>query len=157
MGTELRDAELTVAMAAVRVFAGVISRSMESVESLVSVSQLRVLVVMSREPNLNVGSLARVLSVHASNATRTCDRLVDLGLVEREQSAEDRRQVHLRLTVAGRATVETVLRAREREMSRLLGSMSAAERLRVLTGLRELVERAGEPPVIPADGPAPDL
>ena len=47
---------------------------------------------------------------HAGGAmTRVCDRLVELGFLERDRDTQDRRKVNLRLTRSGRETVERLV------------------------------------------------
>ncbi|MGI8721983.1 MAG: MarR family transcriptional regulator [Geodermatophilaceae bacterium] len=53
--------------------------------------------------------MAEAPGVHASNATRTVDRLVVAGLIDRRDSPADRRQLELTLTSKGRDLVESVM------------------------------------------------
>ena len=50
---------------------------------------------------LLTSELAKKFDVANPTITRTVDRLVELGLVERKQDANDRRKIYLRLTEAG--------------------------------------------------------
>ena len=55
-------------------------------DTTVSVPQMRVLVLLWTGEPLNLSAVAEGLGVNASNASRTCDRLVAAGLVERAAS-----------------------------------------------------------------------
>ncbi len=83
---------------------------------------------------LTPGALLRQTMVTSGTMTNRVDRLAHRGLVERSPDPSDRRGVLVRLTVAGRRTVdgafETLL-ASERE---LLADLSPADR-RALAGL----------------------
>ncbi len=53
-------------------------------------------------------ALSRELAIEAPTLTRALDRLEAKGLVNRERSTQDRRQVHLTLTPAGQAVAQHV-------------------------------------------------
>src|SRR4051794_22456310 len=95
------DRDLDVLMRAARMLVSIAAASLAQVEGVVTTPQLRVLVLAGTRPDLNVSAVAADLDVHPSNATRTVDRLVESGLLERSESAVDRRHVRLRLTPAG--------------------------------------------------------
>src|SRR6476619_2189486 len=74
----------------------------------VTLLQHRVLVLLAVGGEQAVGDIAAELGVNPSNATRHCDRLQRLGLVERQRSASDGRVVHIARTPAGRTVIEAV-------------------------------------------------
>jgi DNA-binding MarR family transcriptional regulator len=69
--------------------------------------------------------------------TRLVDRLEKKALVERQRSTEDRRQVVVRLTRAGREVLAPIDRSVERLDAELLGKLSQTE----LKQLLKLLER----------------
>ena len=85
-------ADITPLMLASRAVAAAMVRSLESVDASVSVPQMRVLVLLWTGEPLNLSAVAEGLGVNASNASRTCDRLVSAGLVDRGELTADRRQ-----------------------------------------------------------------
>src|SRR4249919_3401984 len=99
-------------------------RALESVDRSVSVPQMRVLVLLWTGEPLNLSAVADGLGVNASNASRTCDRLVAAGLVDRGELAVDRRHVTLTLTERGRAFVEALMERRERELALIVARMA---------------------------------
>lgn len=131
-------------MAASRVFVAVIAASMAEVDATVSPLQFRSLVIVSAQGPLNVSALADQLGVHASNATRVCDRLVRDELLERTQSDLDRRHLELTLTAAGRGIVSGVMERRRVALTRVLSEMTPQQRLALTQGLRAFGEAAGE-------------
>lgn len=135
--------QLDAVLAAARVLAGVTAESISQVDDVVTVPQLRVLVLTSTEGRLNLGAVARALGVHASNATRTVDRLVNAGLLHRRDDPADRRQVELTLTDQGAALVDAVLSHRRTWAMRTLSQMPADDRRALVPVLRSLVEAAG--------------
>ena len=100
-GNRVEDAG-GAALLASRALVGVAARSLASVEGTITLVQYRALVVLASEDVLNVGSLAEALGIHASTATRLCDRLSEKGLIDRKTSAESRREVVVGLTADGR-------------------------------------------------------
>ena len=69
---------------------------------------------------VRVTSLAEMLGVDAPSVTRKIQQLERQGLVVRHSDPEDGRASRIRLTPAGRRTLERVLRARRAWLDRLL-------------------------------------
>ena len=115
-------------MAASRVITAVVVRSLSAVDARLSVPQLRVLVMVSNEQGLSVNEVARGLGVNASNASRTCERLVASGLLNRDEHADDRRRVVLTLTSKGRKLVRSVMDRRRDELMSVIARMAPADR-----------------------------
>ena len=110
-------------------------RALASLGPSVTVPQMRVLVLLWTGEPLNVTAVAEGLSVNASNASRTVDRLVTAGLVERVERPVDRRHVALTLTDDGRAFVEQLMRRREQELAVIVDRMSEADRQCLMAAL----------------------
>ena len=70
--------------------------------------------------HVTVGELAERLQIKHHSAVGLIDRLVLEDLVERDASAEDRRQVHISLTTRGEGMLEG-LSSMHREQLRLIG------------------------------------
>lgn len=68
--------------------------------------QYLVLTVLGEEDGMTIGAIAGRLSLESSTITPPVKRLEQAGLVERQRSKVDERQVQVRLTDAGRATLE---------------------------------------------------
>ena len=117
-------------------------RALESVDASVSVPQMRVLVLLWTGEPLNLSAVAEGLGVNASNASRTCDRLVAAGLVNRGEDVVDRRHVSLTLTPRGRSFVEKLMDRRERELATIVARMSEPARRRLMTALEPFNEAA---------------
>lgn len=69
-------------------------------------NQYKTLLTVADRGECTLGDLARELEVAMSSASQMIDRLVGQGMVHREQDAENRRQVIIRLTPEGRSVVE---------------------------------------------------
>lgn len=131
-------------MRASRVLLSVIAQSVAEVEDLVTVPQLRVLVMIASRGPQNLGSVAADLGVHPSNATRTCERLVVAGLLDRREDAQDRRYLQLALSEQGRALVEQVMAHRRAAVAGVMRRMPVTDRKALGSSLDAFAEAAGE-------------
>ncbi|GAA2923303.1 MarR family winged helix-turn-helix transcriptional regulator [Streptomyces mexicanus] len=100
-----------------------------------SASQLRVLHILEHHDGINLRTLAESLASTPPSTSRLCDRLQAAGFVERVLSAQDRREVRLRLSGRGRAFLADLRARRERELRTVLADMPADKRVALLEGL----------------------
>ncbi|MFY9917275.1 MAG: MarR family transcriptional regulator [Mycobacterium sp.] len=138
--------EIDAVLRASRALVGIAAASIADVEDVVTVPQFRVLVMLYTRGPLNLAAVASGLDVNPSNASRTCDRLLKAGLLDRRESPDDRRNVALTLTDAGRRLVDTVTKHRRAAIEQVLHNMSAPERERLAKALSAFATAAGEPP-----------
>jgi DNA-binding MarR family transcriptional regulator len=138
------DDHVDLVMAASRVFIGVIAESLAPLEPTLTTPQFRTVVLLATRGPLNMTSIASLLAIHPSNATRLCDRLVDAGLVRRRPSAQDRRQVELEVTPKGRRTVSGVMNRRRAALGRVLAAMPGPARRQLTSALGAFARTAGE-------------
>ncbi len=87
---------------------------------------------------LSPGRLVRETLVTSGTMTNRVDRLAARGLVTRLPDPEDRRGVLVRLTDAGRDTVDGALAGLLEREEQLMGALGATERSRLATLLRQL-------------------
>jgi DNA-binding MarR family transcriptional regulator len=73
----------------------------------------------SNRGHLSIGELADRLQLRHHSTVGLADRLVRAGLVRRERSAADRRQVHLWLTSRGEHLLESLSAAHRDELRRV--------------------------------------
>jgi DNA-binding MarR family transcriptional regulator len=135
--------DISALMFASRAVTAAVVRALESVDASVTVPQMRVLVLLWTGEPLNLSAVAEGLGVNSSNASRTCDRLVAAGLVDRGEGPVDRRQVALTLTTQGRSFVERLMARREHELSTIVARMDQVERQRLMTALEPFNRAAG--------------
>src|SRR3954452_22353352 len=107
----LEDA-LSAVLAASRTLVAISTESMGHVLDELDVIQFRVLVVAASRGPCSLGGVAEAVGLHVSTASRACDRLTAMGLLNRSASANDRRNLELTLTPDGEALVGSVLRHR---------------------------------------------
>jgi DNA-binding MarR family transcriptional regulator len=137
--------QIDAVLRASRALVGIAAASIADADDVVSVPQFRVLVMLHARGPLNLAAVAAGLDVNPSNASRTCDRLSKAGLLDRRELPEDRRNVTLTLTDAGRRLVDSVTRHRRVAIERVLRKMSAPERDRLAKALSAFATAADEP------------
>jgi DNA-binding MarR family transcriptional regulator len=150
---EADTGDISALMFASRAVLAAAVRALESVDATVSVPQMRVLVLLWTGAPLNLSAVAEGLGVNASNASRTCDRLVAAGLVDRGERAVDRRHVALTLTTRGRTLVERLMTRREQELATIVARMSEVDRRHLMTALAPF-NQAASSDLWPSRGPS---
>jgi DNA-binding MarR family transcriptional regulator len=133
-------------LSASRVMVGLAARSLADLDSDVTLPQYRALVVLASRGPQRVVDISAELNVSSSTGTRMCERLVRKGLVRRERSDTDRREVRLTLTVDGEYLVNEVTRRRRSELTRIVDTVPDVWHEPLATALRSLAVTAGELP-----------
>jgi len=142
----LRDEDLDAVIGAVlratQAFVGLALRSLAVAGASITLAQYRMLAVLADDDRQNVRDLAARLAVDRSTATRMCNRLVGVGLIERTGDPSDRRAVVISLTGEGREVVAAVTRARRDSVAALLRSLPPARREQLVDLLDEFAALA---------------
>jgi DNA-binding MarR family transcriptional regulator len=106
----------------------------------ITVAQSYSLLAFPPQGSIGMSDLADSLGLAKSTLTRMADQLVKRGLVERLDSPQDRRAVHVRLTEQGR-TLRTQIEADYRTFfANVLAHLPDPEQARVVHSLELLVE-----------------
>lgn len=146
-GADGVEAALDAVLLASRTLVAISAQSIATALVDVDFVQFRVLVVVASRGPCSLGRVAEAVGLHVSTASRTCERMVAMGLLDRAASPADRRHLELTLTPDGEALVGRVLRARRAALEPVLGKLTAREQRRLTTALRDFAEAAGEPSV----------
>ncbi|MBN9619302.1 MAG: MarR family transcriptional regulator [Actinobacteria bacterium] len=136
---------ITALLTASRVLVGVSARTLAEVEDTVTLTQFRTLVVLDGHPGINLIRLAELLDVNSSTAMRMIDRLLVADLVTRRDNPDNRREVLLDLSPAGKRIVRRVTSRRRVEITRIVERMPARQRGTLVAALRAFATAAGEP------------
>jgi DNA-binding MarR family transcriptional regulator len=136
--------EVEALMRASKVVSAAIAHSLAVADAKVTLPQLRVLVMVQDSGPLNMSAVATGLGVNPSNASRTCDRLVRGGLLDRREDPDDRRNVVLTLTGAGRRLVSSMLRQRAAIFAEVVDRMAPEGRSHLAVGLTAFSDAARE-------------
>ncbi|WP_179425895.1 MarR family winged helix-turn-helix transcriptional regulator [Spelaeicoccus albus] len=135
------DATLTTS----RALLGIIARSVSSALEEVTLPQFRVLVILAGSGAMRIGALAARMKAVPSTFSRTIDRMVAEGWVERAASVENRREVIIDVTSKGWRLVHGATELRRREIADVLATMSKKDRNAVASALSKFSVAAGEP------------
>jgi DNA-binding MarR family transcriptional regulator len=87
--------------------------------------------------------MAELLGISSSAATQLTEGLVQMDLVTRKSSAEDRRVVEVRLTKQGSAKVADLRKASKDDVAQLLTGMTDQEILDLVLLLKKLAHSSG--------------
>ncbi|GGA04018.1 MarR family winged helix-turn-helix transcriptional regulator [Dyella caseinilytica] len=98
------------------------------------------LVCLNHAPALGVGELAELVGRDASTISRQIAKLEELGLVKRRPSKEDLRIKEATITRSGARTIEAIVNARRRLLSKLLQDWTEEER----TNLPRLMQKLAD-------------
>jgi DNA-binding MarR family transcriptional regulator len=140
------DSVTDAVLSASRALVAVAARSLASVADDVTLPQYRALVVLAARGPVGMSELATELDCSPSTATRLCDRLVRKRLVRRAHRPDNRREVEVSITAAGRQLVARVTKHRRREIDRILAEVPGRQRASMIAALRAFANAAGEAP-----------
>jgi DNA-binding MarR family transcriptional regulator len=119
-----------------RVIANITVQALDSVQATTSPTQVRALLVLDACGGCSNAQLAAMLEIFPSSASRLTDRLTAAGMVTRQESTGDRREVRLVLTPMGHRGVERFVESRVAIIARTMASMKPADRAALLRGLK---------------------
>ena len=154
-GPELAPGTAEVLQAATRMLAGVALRSLDSLDTAVTLPQFRLLAVLADPGPVPSGRAAKALGLDPSTVTRLADRMVAAGHVTRGTDPRHRGVVTLALTPSGRDLVAAADAWRRRELAQIMGRLTPAEQAAVTASLDLLVRAAGDDYGLAAHRPVP--
>ncbi len=92
---------------------------------------------------LTMSRLSTNVALTTGGVTRLVDRMVEAGLVQRENCPKDRRSIHVVLTPEGRLVMERATEAHAESIERhLFAPLSAADREGLAAALTKVLEAA---------------
>jgi DNA-binding MarR family transcriptional regulator len=104
--------------------------------------QLKVLFRLNAQGPSKVGSLARALRVTLPTMTGILDRLVEQGLIRRDEDPADRRLVISRLTAAGEELVDQLQAASRGRLARVYEALPPEALAQHISALELIVQAA---------------
>ena len=105
-----------------------------------SPTQVKAMSHLYRTPGETLTALAGELGIALGTASETVDRLVELGMVERETNPANRRQLLLSLTPDATALAREIGRRRVEQFEDVFSRLTAEESAAFLKGLHLWVE-----------------
>ncbi|CAN5307692.1 MarR family transcriptional regulator [soil metagenome] len=137
------DATLTTS----RALLGVVARSLSEALEMVTLPQFRVMVILASSGPLRMGALAARAHSNISTFSRSLDRMVAGGWVQRVDSPDSRREVLIELTLHGNQLVAHVTDRRREEIATIMARLSPADQEKVGSAFALFAAATGEPPV----------
>jgi DNA-binding MarR family transcriptional regulator len=104
----------------------------------VTPQQAETLQVIAERGTVSTSSLAQMLGIDPSTASRNLAGLERAGLISRKKGSDDGRQTDVRLTPRGRRTAETVTQDAMHAFTALMERLPRGERQRVTDALEIL-------------------
>jgi DNA-binding MarR family transcriptional regulator len=117
-------------------------------------SEVLIRLARSPERQLRMSDLAAQVTMSASGLSRSVDRLVASGSIERASCTSDRRVVYARLTDQGLAEIEAMLPEHLEQLENAFSVFNASERGQFESLLRKLRARVN-PAAVAASSPEP--
>ncbi len=96
---------------------------------------LLVLQVLADEGDQAVNDVGQKLAISKSQMTFATNRLIDMGLINRQPDDEDRRKIRIGLTLRGRWVIEELTKNIQKEMTRLLNDLPDEDIIALESGL----------------------
>jgi MarR family 2-MHQ and catechol resistance regulon transcriptional repressor len=142
------DAALKLWVVLARSFNAVSARLAEDIaRHELTQTEFAILEVLYHKGPLLLGEVQRKILVTSGGITYLVDRLVEKGLVRREECAEDRRARYAVLTAAGTALIRKIFPQHTVAVERALSGLTLAEQREATQLLKKLglAAAAGEP------------
>ncbi|MEA9984222.1 MULTISPECIES: MarR family winged helix-turn-helix transcriptional regulator [Subtercola] len=130
-----------------RALLGVVARSMIEALTEVTLPQFRVLVVVSGAGQIRIGDLAARMGAVQSTFSRSVQRMVSAGWLNRTPSPDSRREIVITITAKGQALVDQVTASRRTELARILSALSEEEQVALTVAFDTFTHAAGEIPL----------
>lgn len=146
----LQPAEVLQVERSSRALANTTVQALDAVQSATSPTQVRALLAVEATGGCSNAELAQLLGIFPSSASRLTDRLTAAGLITRQAGQDDRREIRLVLTPAGRRSVEKFVESRVSLIGAVMAFMSQPDRSALLRGLTAFSQAADRHD----DGPA---
>ncbi len=137
---ELVDAILNQQKTIFQVMGG--GASPEWLEIDLTMPQLKIMFLLNAHFKMRMGELAEVLDKNLSTTTGVVDRLVEHGLVAREEHPDDRRVVIAKITERGKRLCDSLLQISQEEALEVLDSLNLEELQIVYQGMETFFRAA---------------
>lgn len=132
-----------------RIMLGVLQRERNDLATgVLTIPQLSVLHYLQSNGPSMMHAIAAQLNLKPSNLTGIVDRLVNMGMVRRDNSAQDRRVVMAEMTEQGQTVLERILQEKRPTIKRLYSYLTPYERVvyvKILSKVLQAMEAAALP------------
>jgi DNA-binding MarR family transcriptional regulator len=115
-----------------------------------SMAQFSILMQLHYRSNCGVSDISERFDITNAAASQLVDKLVQSGLIQRQEDPNDRRAKLLNLTERGRDLIQQSIEKRYRWVDELAEKLTPEERLQVAEALQVMTEAANEMEAEPA-------
>jgi len=109
-----------------------------------SMQQFGILMQLHHHGECGVSGLSEHFDISNAAVSQLVDKLVQSGLLQREEDPRDRRAKSLNLTEKGKELIQRGIEERYRGVDQLVGKLTAEERAKVTEALNIMTEAAKE-------------
>jgi DNA-binding MarR family transcriptional regulator len=109
-----------------------------------SMPQFGILMQVHHRGNCAIGDISERFDITNAAASQLVDKLVQNGLIRRQEDPSDRRAKLLNLTEKGRELIQQGIEERRRWVDQLVGKLTAEERAKVAESLQIMTRAAKE-------------
>ena len=109
-----------------------------------SMPQFSILMKVYHRGDCAIGEISEHFDISNAAASQLVDKLVQGGLIHRDESPHDRRAKILNLTEKGRKFIQHGIEERHRWVDQLAGKLTTEQRLRVAEALQIMTQAAKE-------------
>lgn len=109
-----------------------------------SLQQFGILMQLHHHGECGVSGLSEHFDITSAAVSQLVDKLVQSGLVQREEDPHDRRAKSLNLTDKGKELIQRGIEERYRWVDQLAGKLTVEERAKVTEALNMMTEAAKE-------------
>ena len=109
-----------------------------------SMPQFGILMQLHYHKDCGVSDISGRFDITSAAASQLVDKLVQSGLIQREEDPNDRRAKRLNLTDKGRGLIQQDIEKRYRWVNQLAEKLTAAEREKVAEALNIMIQAAQE-------------
>lgn len=106
----------------------------------VNITQERVLMTISKIPNLNMKELCAHIGLEKSSLTRVIDSLIDEGFVARTNDLNDRRKINCSLTKKGLTQANIIEKLMMKHIDIFFSDLSKDEKDKLIHNLSDAVD-----------------
>lgn len=89
---------------------------------------------------LNMSEIGEEIAISQSQMTHSTDKLIKLGMIERQAGTQDRRQVHIKLTAKGKEYLEKLDPIMRSKVESKLSLLSDNDMAKLVISLRDVAE-----------------
>jgi len=123
-----------------RIVRDIFKTALNQVEGEIAPHHLMILKVLHESGPLHMTEIGEEIAISRPQMTHSTDKLIDLGMIERQPDAKDRRKIKVSLTAKGEETIKKLHQFMKSRMQESLSSLSDNDLDRLSASLRTMVD-----------------